>query len=319
MRSSRRGTCLPRLRRQEQHSSHVHLPPRERGKRAWTNERRPLLASARPSPGTHRPVGACAELPRAQATTRQQHVEQGRAAPDTPAPARLTPRTRRLRPGSRTVNNAELSRRWVSASWHEPVSQTRGRSWHEGGLPRAAPESSSREVAGGHRAGTGRGALTRGRGWPLTALGAGTALRRCPEAGRGARFGAHASARHGHGPPPTCKHSLGEDAPCAKGVPAEGEWPGANVGGMDTAPAAAPRTPLERARGPATTWTDAGPTAARPVPSGSGSVTLAPRGQLTTRSHAGGEARTPARRSPALTFKSGGCVCRCCVNYPGTE
>lgn len=67
------------------------------------------------------------------------------------------PRTRRLRPGSRTVNNAELSRRWVSASWHEPVSQTRGRSWHEGGLPRAAPESSSREAAGGHRAGTGRG------------------------------------------------------------------------------------------------------------------------------------------------------------------
>lgn len=108
-------------------------------------------------PGTYRPVGAYAELPRAQATTRQQHVEQGRAAPDTPAPARLTPRTRRLRPGSRTVNNAELSRRWVSASWHEPVSQTRGRSWHEGGLPRAVPESSSREVAGGHRAGTGRG------------------------------------------------------------------------------------------------------------------------------------------------------------------
>lgn len=185
------------------------------------------------------------------------------------------PRTRRLRPGSRTVNNAELSRRWVSASWHEPVSQTRGRSWHEGGLPRAAPESSSREVAGGHRAGTGRGPLTRGRGWPPTALGAGTALWRCPEAGRGARFGAHASARHG--PPPTCKHSLSEDAPCAKGVPAEGEWPRANVGGMDKAPTTAPRTPLERARGPATARTDAGPTAARPVPSGSGSVTLAPR------------------------------------------
>lgn len=134
-----------------------------------------------------------------------------------------------------------------------------------------------------------QGALMRGRGWPPTALGAGTALRRrCPEAGRGARFGAHASARHG--PPPTCKHSLGEDAPCAKGVPAEGEWPGANVGGMDTAPTTAPRTPLERARGPATARTDAGPTAARPVPSGSGSVTLAPRA-------AGAPALLPAEAS----------------------
>lgn len=63
------------------------------------------------------------------------------------------PRTRRLRPGSRTVNNAELSRRWVSASWHEPVSQTRGRSWHEGGLPPKAAAGRWREDTGQGQAG----------------------------------------------------------------------------------------------------------------------------------------------------------------------